>query len=123
VHLHVHGRSEALARLASAGWGDRSSSRLHLPVGGRRFRPCLEDIIEVCIVEKIVKPQRENWKEILDTYRDAFYRKQLKSAVRRDPHAAVSALDMFGVAKQITVTERVASLRMCSVDNMLLAER
>ena len=30
---------------------------------------------------------------------------------------------MFGVAEQITVTERVASLRMCSVDNMLLAER
>ena len=30
---------------------------------------------------------------------------------------------MFGVAEQITVTERVASVRMCSVDNMLLAER
>ena len=29
---------------------------LHLPVGGRRFRPCLEDIIEFCILERVVGP-------------------------------------------------------------------
>ncbi len=96
VHLHIHGGSEALAGLASAGWGVRSSSRLHLPVGGRRFRPCLEDIIEFCIVEKMVEPQQQDWKEVLDTHRDEFYRKQLKSAVRRDPQAAVSALEQEG---------------------------
>ena len=96
AHLHIHGRSEALTSLASAGWGDRPSSRLHLPVGGRRFRPCLEDIIEFCIVEKIVKPQHDDWKELLCDHRDEFYRKQLKSAVRRDPQVAVSALEQQG---------------------------
>lgn len=96
AHLHIHGNCEALAGLARAGWGDRPSSRLHLPVGGRRFRPCLEDIVQFCIVEKLVEPQREGWKEVLDAHRDKFYRKQLKSAVRRDPQAAVSALRQSG---------------------------
>ena len=96
AHLHVHGYSEALAGLVKAGWGDRPSSRLHLPVGGRRFRPCLEDIIEFCIVEKLVEPQRKNWKEVLDDHRDEFYRKQLKTVVRRDPQAAISVLRQKG---------------------------
>ena len=96
AHLHICGYSEALDGLVEAGWEDRRSSRLHLPVGGRRFRPCLEDIIEFCIVEQLVEPQRENWKGVLDAHRDEFYRKQLESAVRRDPQAAASALRQKG---------------------------
>ncbi len=96
AHLHIHGCSEALAGLVESGWADRRSSRLHLPVGGRRFRPCLEDIIEFCIVEQLVEPQRENWNDVLDVHRDEFYRKQLESAVRRDPQAAASALRLMG---------------------------
>ena len=96
AHLHIHGCSEALTGLVGAGWGNRPSSRLHLPVGGRRFRPCLEDIIEFCIVERIVEPQQDDWKELLDDHRDEFYRRQLRSAVRRDPQGAVSALGQMG---------------------------
>ena len=92
AHLHIHGCSEALDCLVRVGRRDRKPSKLHLPVGGRRFRPCLEDIIEFCIVEKLVEPEQENWKEVLNAHRDEFYRKQLKSAVRGDPQAAVSAL-------------------------------
>ena len=71
---------------------DRQSSRLHLPVGGRRFRPCLEDIIEFCIVERLVKPRHETWRDMLDVKRNQFYRRQLQAAVRQDPQAAVGAL-------------------------------
>ncbi|MDE0268979.1 MAG: hypothetical protein OXI96_08095 [Acidimicrobiaceae bacterium] len=30
---------------------------LHLLVGGRRFRPCLEDVIEFCVLERLVNPR------------------------------------------------------------------
>ncbi len=96
AHLHIRGISEALTGLVSAGWADRQPQRLHLPVGGRRFRPCLEDIIEFCIVEKLVASPPENWKTVLDAHRDEFYSKQLKSAVRRDAQAAVAALRQQG---------------------------
>ena len=89
AHLHILGGSERLADLVTTGRPGRRPSRLHLPVGGRRFRPCLEDIIEFCIVE----PQHNLWKEKLDTHRDRFYRRQLQVAVRQDPDTARSALD------------------------------
>lgn len=59
AHLHILGESERLAELTSIGRPGRHPPRLHLPVGGRRFRPCLEDIIEFCIVEQLVEPQHD----------------------------------------------------------------
>lgn len=93
AHLHILGESERLTELAKAGQRGRDPSRLHLPVGGRRFRPCLEDIIEFCIVEQLVEPQHDRWKESLNAQRDRFYRRQLKAAVRQDPGTARSALE------------------------------
>lgn len=93
AHLHILGASERLADLVATGRPGRQPSRLHLPVGGRRFRPCLEDVIEFCIVEQLVKPQHNTWKEKLNTHRDRFYRRQLKAAVRQCPATARSALE------------------------------
>jgi len=93
AHLHILGESERLSDLVRAGHRDRDSSRLHLPVGGRRFRPCLEDVIELCIVEQLVEPQHDMWKENLNAQRDRFYRRQLKAAVRQDPDTARSVLE------------------------------
>ena len=92
AHLQILGKSERLSDLVSTGQPGRDPSRLHLPVGGRRFRPCLEDIIEFCIVERLVKPQHDDWKHNLEARRDQFYRKQLKAAVRQDPETARCAL-------------------------------
>lgn len=38
----------------------RELSKLHFPVGGRLFRPTLEDLIEFLIIERFVKPL-EGW--------------------------------------------------------------
>jgi hypothetical protein len=68
---------------------------LHLPVGGRRFRPSLEDVIEFLIVERIASP-RDGWEAALNASRDAFLERQLRAAVRRKPESAVAQLEEMG---------------------------
>lgn len=96
AHLHIDGKSESLQRLLDlSGQKKRNSRRLHLPVGGRRFRPCLEDIIEFCVTEGLVDAH-PRWKGVLDEARERFYLRQLKAAVRRSPDAAIATLQEEG---------------------------
>ncbi len=96
AHLHVDGEAEGLQHMLNS--NGRSKNRpadLHLPVGGRRFRPSLEDLIEFCILEELVTP-RSNWQRALDTSRDRFHAQQLRAAVRRNPSEAASVLSDIG---------------------------
>jgi hypothetical protein len=91
AHVQVSGSSWTLATL-----GDRLGRRwelgqLHFPVGSRRYRPCLEDVVEFLIVEEIAEG-REGWQEAVSEHRAAFHRTQLAAAVRRDPDTARQAL-------------------------------
>ena len=96
AHVHVHGQSGALQRmLDSCGLEDRKPADLHIPVGGRRFRPCLEDIIEFCILEELVTP-RDGWREVLDDGRREYHEQQLRAAVRRFPTHAAAVLSNEG---------------------------
>jgi hypothetical protein len=97
AHLHAYGSNHALH-----GWmaGRRPSNaeffKLHLPVGGRRYRPCLEDLIEMLIVERLVE-HRSGWQVPLNASRERWYQLQLKAAVRRDPEAAMDVLKEMGL--------------------------
>ena len=86
AHLQVFGESRALTM-----WGGRAQSRglerLHFPVGGRRFRPCLEDVIEFLITEKLTTA-RDGWERVVSQSRQQFQRRQLRAAIRRDPETA-----------------------------------
>jgi len=95
AHLQVEGESAALSawRLVD-GSQDRALRDLHFPVGGRRYRPALEDVIEFLIVEKLAAP-RKGWKVVLDESRDDFRRRQLRAAIRRDLPTARHALKDF----------------------------
>ena len=96
AHIHVHGESDVLARMLRTSGRDRSKpADLHLPVGGRRFRPCLEDIIEFCVLERLVDA-RDGWKEILNRSRDNYLDEQLRAAVHRNPTAAAEVLKRDG---------------------------
>jgi hypothetical protein len=96
AHFQVHGTSEALTTMTQASRRKATElDRLHFPVGGRRYRPCLEDILEFLIVEGFVRG-REGWKPVLDEHRDRFLEIQLKAAVRRHPDVARSILDEIG---------------------------
>jgi hypothetical protein len=90
AHVQVVGESPALARWPGQPT-TRELSRLHLPVGGRRFRPIIEDAIEFLIVEKLAEP-RDGWRAVLEAQREKWAHIQLKAAIRRDPQAAIEVL-------------------------------
>lgn len=73
---------------------ERTFGRLHLPLGSKRFRPTLEDLIEFVIVEGIFDG-RDGWEDALKASRDAFAIKQLRAAIRRNLDIAQSAVDEF----------------------------
>jgi hypothetical protein len=90
AHLQVFGESAALAA-----WGGHARTqqldRLHFPVGGRRFRPILEDVIEFLVTEKLAD-ERAGWKDVIDRERREWERIQLRAAIRRDPETARKAV-------------------------------
>ena len=87
AHLHVRG---------DWGIGNVPASKLHLPLGDRRFRPCLEDLVQFLIVEGGTTPRNGEWKSVLDTSRQAFYEQQLRALIRRNPELTRSILDTLG---------------------------
>jgi hypothetical protein len=53
AHVHVHGHRGAISHLLSQSGHEtpHDLSSLHIPMGGSRFRPCLEDFIQFLICE------------------------------------------------------------------------
>ncbi|MGC5018033.1 hypothetical protein [Micromonospora sp. DT47] len=70
-------------------------SKIHLPVGGRRFRPALEDLLECLIVEGLVKP-KASWRETLEKTRRDYRIKQIAAVVRRNTGTAETELKRLG---------------------------
>jgi hypothetical protein len=79
---------EAISRYGPVG---KPLERLHLPVGGRRFRPTLEDLIELLVGENLAE-HRDGWRAWVERGRDSFAERQLRAAVRRHPDIAISIL-------------------------------
>lgn len=95
-HLHVAGVRGDLDRVYR---GDQRKSRklrdLHLPVGGKRYRPTLEDMIEFVVTEEMATPH-EGWLDVVLEHRRRWELIQLKAAVRRDQEDAAEALRAEG---------------------------
>lgn len=83
AHVQVHAESSALGYLlAWQPWTKPPKvQRLHLPVGGRRFRPALEDVIEFAIHDLAVEPY-DGWRTAIQEGRDRWRRVQLAAALR-----------------------------------------
>jgi len=99
AHLQVAAESPAwrtvLEACDSAADRKRSLEHLHLPVGGRRFRPTLEDLIEFLITERLVKGN-EGWQKPLAASRNQFQVNQMRALIRRFPTEAAAAVREFG---------------------------
>ncbi|MEU2610622.1 hypothetical protein ABZ570_03410 [Micromonospora sp. NPDC007271] len=94
AHLQVFGVNTELDPIIQALSTKRKKKQigeLHFPVGGRRFRPALEDVLEFLIDEQLVNP-KAGWQQVLDKSRDEFRMIQLKAMVRRYPEVAREAL-------------------------------
>jgi hypothetical protein len=75
---------------------ERFLADLHFPVGGLRYRPSLEDLVEFLIAEGLVGDFHDGWREAFDESREPYERIQLGAAVRHDPDAAYEALQASG---------------------------
>jgi hypothetical protein len=97
AHWNVHGERGATSVMLA--WCNAKHSGLlsqvHLPVGGIRGRPCLEDFIDMLITEFGIDSHR-GWASLIKAGREKWRTLQTKSCVRDSPEAAASVLRRLG---------------------------
>lgn len=110
AHLQIHAHRDGMTYVMSrAGRGSRrgraradrdvvpAMSELHFPLGGPRFRPCLEDVLEMLVAELGVDCPAEGRQALRDG-RAGWRQTQLATATRDDPATAIAALRELGYA-------------------------
>lgn len=112
AHLNVHGhRDEVVFAMLNAGRSGRGRRRakeiekfgrvprladLHFPLGGHRFRPALEDVLEMLIVEFGIDPVERDWRTSLERGRQRYRVTQLRAAAADDLEAVADLLEERG---------------------------
>lgn len=96
-HWQIHAERGALSHLLTLGGHDRphNLSALHIPVGGARMRPGLEDFLQFLITELGADP-RDGWQAVLEGSRERWRRRQIATAVRDVPTEAARVLAGLG---------------------------
>lgn len=106
AHIQVHAHRDEMAylmRLADSGRPkeglkhDRLPrlSEMHLPVGGHRMRPALEDVL-MFLKRELAIDTAPGWRKVLDEHLREWRLIQLKSAVRDAPEVAADILRLLG---------------------------
>jgi len=108
AHIHVHAHRDAFtAAMVRSGKATRrgnrranntgvpSMSEIHFPVGGSRFRPSLEDVLEM-LIDEFGVDSPSDFREKLRRGRTEWRQIQLKAATRDDPESAIEALRSLG---------------------------
>lgn len=108
IQVHAH-RDEAVFAMMMATRRNRGRQRdhqiergavprlqnLHLPTGGPRFRPCIEDVLEFVILEFGIDV-RDGHRAALQAGRARYRDRQLGAAVKDNPQVAVDELRRLG---------------------------
>lgn len=81
AHVQLHAESSAVGYLRALAGKQPETWRLHLPVGGRRFRPSLEDVIEFAVHEFGVEA-KHGWLDRIEEGRRSWRMTQVKAAIR-----------------------------------------
>ncbi|QKW36302.1 hypothetical protein HUT06_21575 [Actinomadura sp. NAK00032] len=126
AHFHVHAHRDEAVYLLLTGKGDNARIRkraaqldadtpvipqlsdLHLPLGGPRFRPCLEDVLQF-LVEEFGIDCEVGWKDAIHKGRRAWRRLQTGVVVRDCPDEAVRVLKDLGYAIEPPTEPRAES--------------
>ncbi|MFE1361346.1 hypothetical protein [Streptomyces harbinensis] len=106
AHLHIHAHRDEVAyllRFADAGRPKEQMTRgrlprlseMHLPVGGHRMRPALEDAL-LFLKREFAIDTAPGWRKVIDESMRDWRETQLKAAVRDAPDAAVEVLRDLG---------------------------
>lgn len=95
AHVHFHSDSVPLA-IALQRNGKRDAafhqSEVHYPLGGHRFRACIEDVIQLAIGELGYVGNRD-WQEEVEQGRQDFRRRQAAAVIRQHHQLAVEVLE------------------------------
>lgn len=108
AHLHVHAERDEMTDVMAIGQERRPKRRrknknvlqladLHFPLGGSRFRPCIEDVLQMLIREFAVDTLYD-WEDVIRKKREKWRRRQISAAVRDAPEEAAEALRELGYA-------------------------
>jgi hypothetical protein len=103
AHWQIHAERGAFSHLLSRAHAVDESrvgkphdlSSLHFPVGGERFRPCLEDFLHFLVAECGVDA-RPGWAAFVERGREGWRRKQLRSTIRDAAEEAADVLRHLG---------------------------
>jgi hypothetical protein len=97
AHIHVHAENGMLTRVRTLA-GKKAPDELrhmHYPVGGDRFRPCLEDFLYF-LIEECGFQSKKGWEQALTERRDDYRRKQARSVIRDYHDEAAEVLRALG---------------------------
>lgn len=96
-HIHFHGQRGALSHLLSRSGHEapHEMSKLHVPTGGSRFRPNLEDVIQFLIVE-CGFDHLSSWKDSINDARARWRAIQTRAVARAMPSEAAAQLERMG---------------------------
>ncbi|WP_419845152.1 hypothetical protein [Candidatus Poriferisocius sp.] len=97
AHIHLHAESVELGWIyGTAGLPLPRMQEIHFPVGGRRFRPTVEEFLGFLNREKLFTDWRPGWNAILNSSLDAWNKRQAQATVRNNPEAAIEQLERMG---------------------------
>lgn len=101
-HIHIHAQSGPLTLfLAKTGHKTPAAvESLHIPTGGERFRPCVEDFLEFLIAECGVEGSGD-WREQIDQGRAEWRDYQARSVIRERPEVAAEVLRELGAKVEL----------------------
>lgn len=113
AHWHVHADRGALSHLLGRAHAVRADvvqkphdmSSLHFPVGGERFRPCMEDMLEF-LVREFGIDHHPGWQEAVRDGREKWRRMQFRSTVRDLQDEAADVLRKHGWTVEEPTGER-----------------
>jgi len=96
-HVQVTAHRGALSHLLSRLGHEtpHSIESLHIPMGGDRFRPCLEDVVQF-LIQDCGFLGEPDWRAAVQEGRAKWRRIQARAAVRDSPSEAASALKALG---------------------------
>jgi hypothetical protein len=98
AHVQIHGESNDLGYVKGRlGLNPKKTlADIHFPVGGRRFRPTLEDFIEFLHAEQLIPELKPDAREVLNSNREEWLKIQLKAAIENDIDTSLEALKNLG---------------------------
>ncbi|GAA4895988.1 hypothetical protein [Streptomonospora salina] len=103
AHLHVHAHRDEFAHLLRLGGMGRGGAKakqdkiarlqeIHFPVGGHRYRPCVEEVLWM-LIEEFGVDCAAGWEKALTEGLERWRGIQLRSAIRDNPRIASAALE------------------------------